>query len=99
MKRRVAARTRRWLGEPALAVDEAYAMATELAWDETRFWTEWGRCSERGAVAQLVWQQRKVRELSVPEHLYGPKVLGVAEYDKQSKTVEAVGRAIDNLDT
>ena len=74
-------------------------MATELAWDETRFWTEWGRCSERGAVAQLVWQQRKVRELSVPEHLYGPKVLGVAEYDKQSKTVEAVGRAIDNLDT
>ena len=37
------ARTRRWLGEPASAVDEAYAKATELAPDEVKFRREWGR--------------------------------------------------------
>lgn len=89
---------RRWLGEPAAAVDEAYEMATELAPDETRFWTEWGRFSERGAVAQLVWQQPKVRGLSVLESLPGPRMLGDAEYEKKSKTAEAVGRAVDKLD-
>ena len=93
------ARARRWLGEPVLAVDEAYANATGLARDETKFWTEWGRSSERGAVAQLLWQEPKVRGLAVPEHLYGPRVLGDAEYDRQSKTIEAAGRAVDELDT
>ncbi len=37
------ARARRWLGEPASAVDEAYAMATELAPDEVTFRRESGR--------------------------------------------------------
>ena len=37
------ARARSWLGEPASAVDEAYANATRLAPDETKFVTEWGR--------------------------------------------------------
>ena len=35
------ARARRWLGEPAPAVDEAYAKAIELAPDEVRFREEW----------------------------------------------------------
>ena len=38
------ARARRWLGEPASAVDEAYAMAIDLAPDEARFRKERGRC-------------------------------------------------------
>ena len=42
------ARARRWLGEPASAVDEAYANATRLAPDETKFEREWGRFTERG---------------------------------------------------
>ena len=88
---------RRWLGEPAVAVDEAYEMATELAPDETRFWTEWGRFSERGAVAQLVWQQPKVRGLSAPESLPGPRIMGDAENDRQNKTEEAVDRAVEEL--
>ncbi len=35
------ARARRWLGEPASVVDEAYAKAIELAPDEVRFREEW----------------------------------------------------------
>ena len=44
------ARARRWLGEPATAVDEAYANATRLAPDETKFRREWGRFAEGGSL-------------------------------------------------
>ena len=91
------ARARRWLGESDSAVDEAYAMATELAWDETRFWMEWGRSSERGALALLGWQQRQMRGLHAPEHLYGPSVLGDAEHAKQDATLKALESATSSL--
>ena len=41
------ARARHWLGEPASAVDEAYAHAIELAPDETKFREEWVLGEER----------------------------------------------------
>ena len=41
------ARARQWLGEPASAVDEAYAQAIELAPDETKFREEWVQREER----------------------------------------------------
>lgn len=41
------ARARRWLGEPASAVDEAYAKAIELAPDETTFREERDHAEER----------------------------------------------------
>ena len=41
------ARARRWLGEPASSVDEAYAKAIGLAPDETKFREERVRAEER----------------------------------------------------
>ena len=41
------ARVRQWLGEPASAVDEAYANAIELAPDETTFREERAQGEER----------------------------------------------------
>jgi len=91
------ARARRWLGEPTSAVDEAYANATGLAPDETRFLREWGRFTERGSLALLEWQGRHLAELQVPEHLHGPAVLGEAEFAKQSATMDALRRSADDL--
>ena len=91
------ARTRRWLGEPTSAVDEAYANATRRARDETRFLKEWGRFTERGSLALLEWQGRQLAELQVPEHLYGRAVLGEAEFAKQSATLEALRQSADKL--
>ena len=91
------ARARRWLGESVSAVDEAYAMTTELAWDETKFWREWGRFSERGALALLIWQQRQMRGLHPPEHLYGPRVLGDVEHAKQDAALKDLERAASSL--
>ena len=91
------ARARRWVGESASAVDEAYAMATELAWDETKFWREWGRFSERGALALLARQQRQMRGLHAPEHLYGPAVIGEAEYAKQDAALKGLESGTSNL--
>ena len=92
-------RARRWLGEPVSAVDEAYANAVELAPDGARFLSEWGRSTAMGAVECLSWQEPRIRGLSVPEHLYGPAVLGTAEHERQDRAVEAVGRAVDKLAT
>ena len=61
--------------------------------------SEWGRATARGAVKCLSWQEPRIRGLSVPEHLYGPAVLGTAEYERQDRAVEAVGRAVDKLAT
>lgn len=91
------ARARRWLGEPTAAVDEAYANATQLARDETRFLKEWGRFTERGLLALLDWQGGQLAELHVPEHLYGPGVLGEAEFAKQSATLDALRRSANEL--
>ena len=91
------ARARRWLGEPASVVDEAYAKATELAWDETKFWREWGRFSQRGLLAFLVWQSKQLHDLHVPEHLYGRSVLDQAEFARQEAKLKAVRRAADDL--
>ena len=91
------ARARHWLGEPASAVDEAYAHATELAWDETKFWREWGRFSERGLLTFLVWQTEYLADLQAPEHLYGPAVLGKAAFAKQEVTLKALRRSVDDL--
>ncbi|MDE2784288.1 MAG: putative DNA binding domain-containing protein [Gemmatimonadota bacterium] len=91
------ARARRWLGEPTSAVDEAYANATRLAPDETRFLKEWGRSTERGSLALLEWQGRQLAELQVPEHLYGRAVLDEAEFAKQSATLEALRQSADKL--
>ncbi len=89
------AKVRRWLGEPTSAVDEAYANATELAPDETRFLREWGRFNKRGSLALLEWQGRQLAELQVPEHLYGRGVLGEAEFAKQSATLDALRRSAE----
>ena len=86
-----------WLGEPTSAVDKAYANATQLAPDETRFLTEWGRFTERGSLALLEWQGRQLAELQVPEHLDGPGVLGEPEFAKQSATMDALRRSADEL--
>jgi len=91
------ARARHWLGEPASAVDEAYAHATEFAWDETKFWREWARVSKRGLLAFLVWQHRQLQNLHIPEHLYGPAVLDDVESRRQRATIEALRRSADNL--
>ena len=91
------ARARRWLGEPASAVDEAYANATELAGDETTFWREWEQFSERGLLAYLAWQSQQLHDLRVPEHLHGPRVLSEAEFARQETTLKAVRRAADDL--
>ena len=90
-------RARRWLGEPASAVDEAFANAVELAPDEARFRTEWGRASERGALALLEWQHRRMGDLRAPEHLYGPSVLGDTEFAKQDAALQAIERAVEEL--
>ena len=91
------ARARHWLGEPASAVDEAYANATELAWDETKFWREWGRFSERGLLAFLVWQSKYLADLQAPEHLDGSAVLGQAAFAKQEVALKALRRSADDL--
>ena len=93
------ARARHWLGEPTSVVDEAYANATRLAPDETRFLREWGRFTERGSLALLEWQGRQLADVQVPEHLYGPKVLGEAEFAKQSATMDALRRSAEGLKT
>ena len=90
------ARARRWLGEPASAVDEAYANATELAGDETRFWREWGHFSERGLLAYLTWQSQQLHDLRVPEHLHGTTVRRVKAVRRAADDLkDAISRAID----
>ena len=90
-------RARRWLGEPDSSVDDTYANAVELAPDEASFRAEWGRASERGALALLEWQHEQMGDLRAPEHLLGPRVLGDAEYAKQDAALQAVERAVDKL--
>ena len=91
------ARVRRRLGASASAVDEAYANATELAWDETRFWNEWAQFSARGSLALLDRQNQHLQDLTAPEHLSGPQALDEQEYGKQEATLEALKRRADIL--
>ena len=91
------ARARLWLGEPPSTVDEAYANATRLARDETKFLKEWGRFTERGALALIEWQGRHLAELQVPEHLHGPGVLGEAGFAEQGATLDALRRSAGEL--
>ena len=91
------ARARSWLREPASAVDEAYANAVRLAPDEPRFREEWALRTERGSSAMLEWQEPHLRNLTVPEHLYGPRILGDVEFRKQEAVLKDLNQAVENL--
>jgi len=91
------ARARGWLGDPASLVDEAYERAVELAPDVWMFREEWALRTERGSRAMLEWQEPHLRNLTTPEHRYGPRILGEVEYRKQETVLTDLSQAVENL--